>query len=169
MGLSLKDIEKREREKKNNDHKMIGRLYQRSVFCPKCGGNMKYAFGETYECMTCGARELTDFGKVRDYLEKNGAKPAVDIAKNTGVSLDVISSLLRQGRIEIPDGSDVYIKCQRCGTDIRYGRYCQECSLALAKNINNSFIMSSAGEKPKKPASAGKMYTLDDRKSNKKK
>lgn len=56
--------------------------------------------------------------------------------------------LLRQGRIEIPDGSDTYIKCQKCGTDIRYGRYCPDCMLKIAKSVNGVMWMEDVGEKP---------------------
>ncbi|MGN0318905.1 MAG: hypothetical protein ACI4E1_13315 [Lachnospira sp.] len=165
MELSLKNIEKRENEKKNknNNEKKLNDIYQRAVYCPKCGGQMKYVYGEIYECMTCGEKDLTDFGKVREYLEKNGPQPAVVISKNTGVALDVISSLLHQGRIEIPDGSPVYIKCQNCGTDIRYGRYCPECSSKLARKIGKAYSLPTAGEKPKNGNRSGKMHTFNDR------
>ena len=96
--------------------------FEKAKICPFCGNNMKYVYGEMYECPGCGRKEPTDFGKVRDFLDTNGPQPAIVIADATGVSLDVIDGFLKQGRVEIPDGSDVYIKCQRCGTDIRYGR-----------------------------------------------
>ena len=106
--------------------------FEKAKICPFCGNNMKYVYGEMYECPGCGRKEPTDFGKVRDFLDTNGPQPAIVIADATGVSLDVIDGFLKQGRVEIPDGSDVYIKCQRCGTDIRYGRYCQECMMKIA-------------------------------------
>ena len=58
---------------------------------------------------------------IREYLETHGPQNAVTIADATGVSVKTIQKFLYQGRIEIPDGSDSYIKCQMCGADIRYG------------------------------------------------
>lgn len=72
-----------------------------------------------------------------------------------------MEDFLKQGRVEIPDGSDVYIKCQRCGTDIRYGRYCPECMMKIAKNIGQAMWSPDLGEKPhNKPDMAGRMHSI---------
>ena len=94
--------------------------YSMTKICPKCGTTMVYAFGETYECPKCGNKEYTDFGKIREYLETHGPQNAVTIADATGVSVKTIQKFLYQGRIEIPDGSDSYIKCQMCGADLHH-------------------------------------------------
>ena len=80
--------------------------------CPDCGIHMKYIYGEMFECPVCHRQEQTQFGKVRSYLEEHGPQPAMVISNETGVPVNVIDNFLRQGRIEIPDGSPVYIKCQ---------------------------------------------------------
>lgn len=136
--------------------------YDRLKVCPLCGGFMKYMFGEMYQCQGCGWKEYTDFGKVKNYLEKAGPQPAVIIARETGVELGVIDGFLKQGRVEIPDGSPIYIKCQSCGTDIRYGRFCPDCMLKMTKNISQAMLAPEVGEKPKNKANkTGKMHTLD--------
>ena len=66
---------------------------------PFCGNNMKYVYGEMYECPGCGRKEPTDFGKVRDFLDTNGPQPAIVIADATGVSLDVIDGFLNRGEL----------------------------------------------------------------------
>lgn len=151
------------------------RLFDSIKFCSNCGNEMKYIYGEMFECLSCGRKELSDFGKVKRFLEINGPQPAIFINEGTGVSLDNINKYLREGRIEIPDGSETYIKCQKCGTDIRYGRYCPECMLQMAKNVNQALWMPEVGEKPKITNNNGKMHTLDifesmriDNKNNKK-
>lgn len=135
--------------------------YSMTKICPKCGTTMVYAFGETYECPKCGNKEYTDFGKIREYLETHGPQNAVTIADATGVSVKTIQKFLYQGRIEIPDGSDSYIKCQMCGADIRYGRFCPDCMAKLNKENQTAVYV---GEKPKhKRDRNGKMHTLDER------
>ena len=143
------------REQRHN----VGRTYERVKKCPRCSNNMKYIYGEIFECPFCGYKELSDFGKVRDFLDKAGPQPAVIISQETGVPLDVIDAFLREGRVEIPDGSDMYIKCQSCGTDIRYGRYCPDCMLKITKNIGQVMYMPEVGEKPR--YKEGKMHYLD--------
>lgn len=136
-----------------------------SQLCPGCKIPMKYIYGETYECPSCGRKELSDFGKVRAFLDEAGPQPALVISSHTGVSVTVIEGFLREGRVEIPDGSSIYIKCQSCGTEIRYGRYCPECVAKTTKNLTQAMLAPEVGEKPRYVA--GKMHTLDSRDSMK--
>ena len=131
---------------------------EKPVRCSKCGGNLVYKSQGEYECKICGNIERDDFGKVRHYIEVNGATPAAIISENTGVPITKIDKFLREGRVEIPDGSDVYIKCERCGCDIRYGRFCPACVLAMGKQIQGALDM---GELPTKKNNAGRMHFLD--------
>lgn len=152
---------KPDNDKKDTIKALINDQYTTAPKCKKCGTGMVYAYGEIYECPKCGAKEYTDFGKIREYLETHGPQNAVTIADATGVSVKIIQKFLYQGRIEIPDGSDSYIKCQMCGADIRYGRFCPECTSKLNKDKQ---VMVYVGEKPKhKRDHNGKMHTLDER------
>ena len=130
----------------------------RIKLCPDCDVNMNYMFGEQFQCPKCGKIILSDFGKVKKFLEENGPQTAIVISAETGVELDYINFLLRQGRIEVPDGSDIYIKCQKCGTDIRYGRYCPDCMLKIAKSVNEVMWMEGVGEKPTKKGNSEMRY-----------
>ena len=143
-----------------DERKIKTQRYERTKICPDCGTNMKYMFGEQFKCPKCGRTELSDFGRVKEFLEKAGPQPAIVISDETGVSLEYVNMLLRQGRIEIPDGSDTYIKCQKCGTDIRYGRYCPDCMLKIAKSVNGVMWMEDVGEKPTRKGGE-EMHYLD--------
>lgn len=145
-----------EKQKNNNTRK-----YEMIKICPICGQPMKYMFGEVYKCQKCGRSELSDFGKVREFLEKAGAQPAVVISRETGVELNVIDKFLKEGRVEIPDGSDVYIKCQSCGTDIRYGRFCPECMMKMTKDLGQAMLAPEVGERPR--SKSGRMHTLEEK------
>jgi len=125
------------------------RFLENVKICSKCNIQMKYIYGEMFECMSCGKKELSDFGIIKGFLEINGPCPAIVIHDATGIPVDYINKLLREGRMEIPDGSDAYIKCQKCGTDIRYGKYCPDCMLTMTKNVGQALWMPEVGEKPK--------------------
>ncbi len=130
--------------------------------CPDCGIRMKYIYGEMFECPACGKHLLSDFGLVRQYLDEHGPQPAITISSATGVPVAEIDDYLREGRVEIPDGSPIYIKCQSCGTDIRYGRYCPECALKMTKAIGKAMYVGEMGEKPTRKAEmAGKMHLMN--------
>lgn len=123
--------------------------------CSKCGGELSYKSLGEYVCESCGNIERDDFGKVRSYIDENGPTPAVIISEQTGVAIDKINEFLRQGRVEIPEGSDIYIKCEKCGTDIRFGRFCPACAAKLSKQLKGVF---EVGEVPKKKSAVeGKM------------
>lgn len=129
-------------------------LNNRPIACSKCKGKLYYQGGGIYKCEDCGNTELDDFGKVREYLEENGIQSAYTIHDATGVSLSLINNFVRDGRLEIPDGSGVYIKCLNCGCAIRYGKYCPQCTSKIVKNLNGMFAVM--GEKPQKEESNGK-------------
>lgn len=136
---------------KNSDALSQGKFkYEITKLCPSCTNQpMKYIYGETYECPCCGRKELSDFGKVREFLNESGPQPALIISAETGVKINVIEQFLREGRVEIPDGSSIYIKCQICGTDIRYGRYCPDCIMKTTKNLSKAMLSPEVGEKPR--------------------
>jgi hypothetical protein len=154
-------------EKSKNKLRMTqgnGYAFDMSRKCPECNVPMTYIYGEMYECPVCKRTELTDFGKVRDFLDENGPQPAMIISEATKVDMNVINTFLRQGRVEIPDGSGVYIRCQSCGTDIRYGRYCPECAVRATKEIGKGLLSSDMGEKPTtRSEMSGKMHLKNRR------
>lgn len=132
----------------------------RPVICQKCGGKYRYKSLGVYECNDCGNIELDDYGKVRTYLDEQGMAPAVVISTATGVPVHVIEEYLKDGKLEIPEGSEIYIKCENCGTEIRYGRYCPACASKLAKELKGTIHLGNIGEVPKERK--GKMRFLND-------
>ena len=126
--------------------------------CPKCGGRYIFQGAGRYVCEDCGNEVYDDFGKVKAYVDEHGPTPAIVLAEVTGVSISKINKFLRQGRMEIPDGSGQYIPCERCGAPIRYGRFCPECAAILTKKLSAVLTSADVGEKPKREMS-GKMYT----------
>lgn len=140
-------------------------LESKPVNCKKCQGKMKFIGGGRYQCQSCKAEELDDFGKVKEYLNEHGPTPILTIEEETGVKQRLLQEFLKKGRLEIPEGSKFYLSCQRCGCSIRYGRYCPECIRELAGGIKVAFN-EDMGERPKSVSSEdnGKMRFLNRRK-----
>lgn len=133
---------------------------RKPVKCDKCGGKVFHIGGGMYHCESCGADILDDFGKIKRFLDENGPTPILIISQYTGVSTEIIEAFLRQGRVEIPDGSKYYISCERCGCSIRFGRFCPECVQELAGGIKSAFC-AEMGERPKREDMSGKMHFLN--------
>ena len=126
--------------------------------CQECGGKYVFQGAGRYVCENCGHETYDDFGKIKAFIDEHGPTPGIVIAEATGVSIAKINRFLRQGRIEIPDGSGQYIPCERCGEPIRYGRFCPACAAFLTKNLSAVLTNADVGEKPKKTMQ-GKMHT----------
>jgi ribosomal protein S27AE len=137
---------------KDTDIKYI--LANRPVRCSECEGALFYHGSGRYICGTCGHIEYDDFGKVKAYVKEHGASSAIEIEAGTGVSLSKIELMLREGRLEIPEGSKYYIKCEKCGCAIRYGRLCPDCARTSSNNLQSALNVDGVGEKPKQ---SGKM------------
>jgi len=118
--------------------------------CTKCRGRLKYIGGGYYECFDCGNREIDDFGKIKDFIDMHGPSPAIVISECTGVPVDLINGMLKEGRLEIPEGSQIYIKCEKCGCSIRYGRFCPECIKQRTNTLMGVYFNPDVGERPKR-------------------
>ena len=125
--------------------------------CPKCHMMYRDTQTSTYICDNCCYEEPTSFGIVREYLEQHGNASALEISRDTNIPVGEINSFLRHGRLEIPEGSSVFIQCKRCGTDIRYGKYCPACAQEMAKELKDAFDPATIGAVPK---TAAKMHVL---------
>lgn len=118
--------------------------------CKLCGGLYYYrGFGYGY-CERCTKLDDDMFHKVKDYIWENGTASVAEVSEDLQVSERQIYNYLKDGRLEIPDGSPIYLKCERCGTDIRYGRYCPECATHIHKNLSSvtEADLCEIGERP---------------------
>lgn len=123
-------------------------IENKPVNCEICGEKVFYLDGGQYQCRNCEHIMLDDFGKVKKYIESHGPSPALAIETATGVKQEVIDFFLKKGRVEIPEGSKYYVKCEKCRCSIRYGRFCPDCIKETTSGIRAIFS-EEVGEKPK--------------------
>jgi hypothetical protein len=134
-------------------------LNDKPVHCTQCGGKMVYKSNGVYYCEDCGAQELDNYGKIHRYIEENGTSNGMEIADGTGVPIDYVIRYLRKGRIQITENSERFIPCERCGCDIKFGRFCPDCIKELCDGIQVAFH-EDMGEKPRSHME-GKMHFLN--------
>ncbi len=79
--------------------------------------------------------DFDDYGKVRGYIEHHKGATAAQIEEAVGVSQRTIRRLLKDGRLEIAEGSKVYMRCELCGKQIRSGQYCPDCEVKVHRNL----------------------------------
>jgi len=118
--------------------------------CKLCKGLFFYqGYGYGY-CERCAAIDDEIFHKVKDYIWEHPMATVTEVSEEVNVSENLIYNYLKDGRLEIPDGSPIYLKCENCGTDIRFGRYCPECATQIHKNLSSvtEAELCEIGERP---------------------
>lgn len=100
--------------------------------CYSCGNTLDVDDDCKYHCSTCDKTFESEYAIVREYLRENGTAEASKISRITGVSMMKLNYYLRKGMVEIAEDSKVFIKCKKCGVDIKYGNYCPSCAKVLA-------------------------------------
>lgn len=106
--------------------------------CVVCKRIFTYmGYGHFY-CPACKKLDEEEFTKVREYIYNHGTASALEVSEFTGVSLHRITQYLKEGRLEIPELSPIFIKCEMCNSDIRSGRLCPSCAGKLSKSMRES-------------------------------
>lgn len=95
--------------------------------CKYCNGELKETGAGIFKCLACGKENYDYLRTVRNYLEKEGARPAAIIARETGVPKNAVDYFLRQEFLEIPKLAPERLSCQQCGAPIRTGYLCDNC------------------------------------------
>lgn len=110
-------------------------FYHVPKVCEKCGGIMIFKGVGEYHCEDCNFVAYDDYGKVRLYLENHRGATAGEIEEHTGVSQKSIRQMLKESRLEVAEGSRMFMRCEVCGKDIRSGRFCPECEIKVHRNM----------------------------------
>ena len=109
--------------------------YNRPTYCSECGGVMVFKGVGEYQCETCGFLDYDDYGKVRNYIETHMGANAAEASKATGVSQKAIRDMLKEARLEIAPNSTFFLRCEICGTAVRWGRFCAKCEVAHHRDL----------------------------------
>ena len=103
--------------------------------CRGCKKMFQYITGPVL-CPRCKQLEEEMFLKVKDYLRENPGSNMYEVNQATGVSAAHIEKFLRQGRLEVAEGSPIALTCERCGKKIVTGKYCNECKNEMTNELN---------------------------------
>ncbi len=99
--------------------------------CKLCG--MPFTSnGISDKCTQCTKRDEDDFKKVREYLYLHPGAKIFDVSKELDMSISKIKRYLREGRIEIVEKNNRFLKCEVCGKSLCSGLYCDVCYKAVA-------------------------------------
>ncbi|HHY90970.1 MAG TPA: MerR family transcriptional regulator [Clostridiales bacterium] len=143
-------------------------LLDRIINCKECG-RIFQSNGLSKICPTCQRTDEENFKKVKEYIYDNPGATMIDIVQETGVSEEKVLRYLREGRLEISGGENalLFLQCERCGKGIRTGRFCDECSREMEKDLRGAYGLKSDSYSKKKEKT--KMYIAEIRREIKNK
>lgn len=94
------------------------------------------SLGQTH-CLDCMEKLDDYFITVRDFLYSNPNAGIMEISENTGVDVKYVLEFIREDRLTLNSLSDV-LKCERCGAEIRSGRYCKNCKTYMERTLQTA-------------------------------
>ncbi|WP_027409281.1 TIGR03826 family flagellar region protein [Anoxybacteroides tepidamans] len=132
--------------------------------CPNCGRLfVKNQFRDI--CDVCYREEEKQFEKVYNYIRKRENRMATmaQVVEATGVEERLIIKFIKSGRLQLANFPNLGYPCSRCGTLIREGKLCAQCTKDLNKQIER---MQQEEEKKKEQRQRTVYYTRKEDKKD---
>ncbi|MDQ0191094.1 hypothetical protein JI721_08430 [Alicyclobacillus cycloheptanicus] len=89
-------------------------------------------------CPQCIAEEDEAFHLVRTYLRENRDATIEDVVEETGVPMELIISMIQDGRLILRDNPNIFYACEHCGQPTQSGRFCAACSRELSTALQKA-------------------------------
>ncbi len=105
--------------------------------CRRCKKIFMYAMGPQI-CEACKKLEDEEFEKVRLFVREYPGATIQEVASATEVPTTLIYRFLKEGKLEVTESSPITLQCENCGSRIKSGRFCIDCSKRLAKDMINA-------------------------------
>jgi flagellar operon protein (TIGR03826 family) len=141
-----------------------GRFTMAIKNCKSCGKIFNALTAKDRICPICKQADVANFKKVKDYLYKNRGANIPTVSEETGVPQKDIVRYLREDRLEVADLSEIGIPCERCGVNIKSGRFCKKCLSEMNKELTGAIKSSSPLPRiPSADKKSNKMFTADFR------
>jgi flagellar operon protein (TIGR03826 family) len=132
--------------------------------CPNCGRLfVKNQF--RHICESCYREEEEAFEKVYRFLRKRENRMATmaQIIDATGVKESLLIKFIKSGRLQLAQFPNLGYPCDRCGTLIREGRMCANCSKDLNKQLE---MLQKEEEMKRRPQVESVYYTKESTEKN---
>ena len=104
--------------------------------CKNCG-RLFNAINRERICPNCQKLLDEKFVVVKEFLRENPNSSVEEVSKECEVSTKQIRQWVREERLTFSENSMEGIECERCGTMIKTGRYCEACKLAVGNDLRS--------------------------------
>lgn len=130
--------------------------------CRKCGKLFNYVDGPI-TCIRCREELEEKFQEVKKFVQDNPRVSISIVSEECEVEVNQIKHWIREERLQFADDSPIKVSCERCGTMIGSGKFCNKCKVDMANNLSDSIKkpVKPVVEKPKDPREKSRMRFLD--------
>ena len=102
-------------------------------------------------CGTLGkAQEEELFQKVKKYISDNRSVNITKVSEECEVELQQLQQWVREERLEFSTPSAAGITCEKCGTPILTGRFCDNCKASMVNTLSSVLPQKEAPKKKEK-------------------
>ena len=113
--------------------------------CSSCG-KVFVSINNARICMDCRAKEEQWERSIVEFVRDHPKSTIAEIVEATGVQEPVIRRMIREGRF-VSSGADLYYPCEKCGSPIQKGQYCDKCQKEMRDELTAAIAKkSSAGD-----------------------
>ncbi|MCX8130150.1 MAG: flagellar protein [Clostridia bacterium] len=117
--------------------------------CKRCGRIYEINTDTEY-CFDCIQKDEKDFSRIKEYLYLHPYAKIFEVSINLDISINKIKRYLREGRMEIVEKDNQFLKCELCGCSICSGLYCDECGRKTSQNFKSVYMGSDPLRAPHK-------------------
>ncbi|SET62903.1 flagellar protein [[Clostridium] polysaccharolyticum] len=104
--------------------------------CRDCGKLFNY-IGSVPLCPACMKKLDEKYAKVKEYIYDNPGATINEVSEANEVSVNQIKKWVREEKLSFTEDSPVGIPCEGCGKQIKTGRFCKECKIRVANEIES--------------------------------
>jgi len=113
-------------------------------------------------CPACREEKEKKFQEVKKYIQNHGVASINQVAEACEVEVNQINQWIREDRLQFAEDSPIRVACEKCGTMIRSGTFCEKCKAEMTNTLGNVYKKETpAVEAPaKKDKDGNKMRFL---------
>lgn len=104
--------------------------------CKSCGRLFNYVTGVPL-CMSCRDEREQKFQGVKKYIEEHKHAGIQEVSQECEVEVKQIQQWIREERLSFADDSPIGINCEKCGTMIKTGRFCEKCKREVMNDLGS--------------------------------
>ena len=123
--------------------------------CKGCKRMFNYITGPVM-CAACKDKLEDDFVDVKDYIRKNPGCSMQMVADECEVPIAQIKEWVREERLQFTNAAGSGITCEKCGSAIPTGRFCDFCKKEMAQNLARGLTPAVNKEAPDMSGSVDK-------------